>query len=286
MHAPMLRVMAWSAVLLAGCIAPPPPPTTGTVSASTFATKALGTYQLIVRVPPEYAAEPERRFPVVVQLDATFSGLGQHAVTAGLLSELEAQRKAAPAIVVGLAYPEPDAPPNGRFRDYTFPNPRFAPTDASRAQYGFGAEAFYAALRDEILPHVDATWRTDGKARTLVGHSLGGAFVLFSLFHYDAQTNAHFDKFVAASPSYPLEEGALFGEEAKARSRLHFIPARLFVGMGKLEGPAMNVYQEQMVRRLDGYSALALDSAQFEGADHLANMPASYARGLAWVNAR
>ncbi len=263
---------------VAGCVAPPHPPVTGSI-----AQEAFGGFQLFVRVPPEYATQPDRRFPVVVQLDATFSGLAQHDLTSGLMSELEAQHKAPPTIVVGLAYPEPDVAPNGRFRDYTFPNPRFSPSETSRALYGFGAEAFYATLRDQLLPHIDATYRTDGKPRTLVGHSLGGAFVLFALFHYDARANAHFDKFVAASPSYPLEEGALFGEEEKARTRLHFIPARLFVGMGKLEGPAMNVYHQDMVRRLDGYSALRFDSAQFEGADHLGNLAPSYARGLAWV---
>lgn len=271
-------------LLLAGCAAPSHPPITGVVSDEIVGTAALGRFQLVVRVPPEYAGAPDRRFPVVVQLDATFSGLEQHAVTSGLVSELEAQGKLPPTIVVGLAYPDGDAAPSqGRWRDFTFPNPRRAPTDASRAQYAFGAEAFSAALRDELLPQVDAKWRTDGKPRALMGHSLGGAFVLFALFRFDATTNAHFDKFVAASPSYPMEQGALFGEEEKARARLHFIPARLFTGMGRLEGPAMNVYHQEMVKRLDGYSALAFDHAAFEGADHLGNIAPSYARGLAWV---
>lgn len=280
-----MRSWAAALALCCGCVASPHPAVTGTIVEETLTTQ-VGALQLFVRLPPEYERDVGRRFPVIVQLDATFSGLAQHQVTSGFQSELEAARKAEPAIVVGLAYPTPDTPPEGRFRDYTFPNRRFAPSAASKALYGFGAEAFYAAVRDELIPHLDATYRTDGKARTLVGHSLGGAFVLFALFHFDAGANAHFDKFIAASPSYPLEEGALFGEEEAARTRLHFLPVTLFLGMGELEGPAMNVYHREMARRLGGYSALRFEAKQFAGADHLGNIAATYAPGLKFVEAR
>lgn len=45
-----------------------------------------------------------------------------------------------------------------------------------------GAEAYYRFLTQELIPAIDALYRTDPSSRTYSGHSLSGEFALYALF--------------------------------------------------------------------------------------------------------
>jgi predicted alpha/beta superfamily hydrolase len=45
-----------------------------------------------------------------------------------------------------------------------------------------GAENFLRFLQEELIPYVDANFRTDPADRTLWGYSLGARFGLYALF--------------------------------------------------------------------------------------------------------
>jgi hypothetical protein len=153
-----------------------PPPITGRVVTEDFASSTVGdTYRVLVRLPPDYDESPTRRYPVVYQLDATSFG-PQFDVTAGYASELAARGGIPEAIVVGVGYPYDDETPNdrrGRWRDYT--------TRRMDDSAG-GADTFLRFLAEELIPHIDAAYRTDPAVpRALFGHSLGGFFVLYAM---------------------------------------------------------------------------------------------------------
>jgi len=57
-------------------------------------------------------------------------------------------------------------------------------------------EAFLQFLQEELIPDIEANYRTDPAARTLMGTSLCGDFSLYSLFHA-ADT---FANIIASSP--------------------------------------------------------------------------------------
>ncbi len=274
-------------LLLAGCpYSPTHPAISGHLVEERLTSTNVGdTYRILLRLPPEYDTDVNRTFPVIYQLDAVLSGTEEFYVTAGFASELEADHKMPPVIVVGIGYFYDDGPKTGRFRDYTFPVPDPDTHSSLNSAYGFGADSFYAFIRDELIPHVDVGYRTDRKPRTLSGHSLGALFALYSLFRYDS-SNTHFDKFLASSPTFDFENGAIFEKEAQLAARTDTLPVRLFVSIGALEGVFQNVYFDTLVDRLDGhnYSGLFLKDIRYNGTDHLGDIDTGYPDGLRFLS--
>lgn len=85
--------------------------------------------------------------------------------------------------------------PEARYRDYT---PALLPKGEGRDQeLTGGADAFLEIIERRIRPQVQRLAPIDLERQTIWGHSLGGLFVLHTLFH---RTGA-FQAYVAASPS-------------------------------------------------------------------------------------
>lgn len=153
---------------------------TGTVQVLQLETKELpGPRTLRVYVPPGYAQEPTRRYPVLYLQDGqnVFSGLtsflpngewradeaAQALIEAGLIE---------PIIIVGIDNA-------GARRDE-----EYLPTRAKVEGQELGGEAdrYGKLLVEEIKPHIDATYRTKKDARnTAVGGSSLGAIISLHL---------------------------------------------------------------------------------------------------------
>jgi predicted alpha/beta superfamily hydrolase len=126
-------------------------------------------YHVFVRYPEGYAAEPDKRWPVVYLLDgdSLFPMLApQHLL-------LHYDEGLPDAIVVGIAYGSFDPAVNRRDYDFSAPAP-----DAGDGQGG--APAFLRFLKTELLPQVEARVRADPARRVLVGQSRSGYMVLWS----------------------------------------------------------------------------------------------------------
>ncbi|MBK9064802.1 MAG: alpha/beta hydrolase [Acidobacteria bacterium] len=135
------------------------------------------TYQ--VHLPASYKWAKDRRYPVLYVLDGKTHFLHTAASTDFLAAEGEIPE----TIVVAIAS-------TVRIRDFT-------QTDWKEAWVGGGGAAnFKRFLSAELVPLVEKTYRTDG-FRTLVGHSAGGQFVLYTL----TSEPALFHAYVALSPS-------------------------------------------------------------------------------------
>ncbi|MCC6808177.1 MAG: alpha/beta hydrolase [Deltaproteobacteria bacterium] len=262
-------------LLVASCGRPVVVP--GTTVVSTLEAPEIGeTYRITVHLPPEHATDEGRRFAVVYQLDPSFAGLAQLDRTVVAAARLERLSALPPVIVVGVGYDYEDARvvKRGRWRDYSFPVADPEPLTA--ALYGYGGDAFYRFIRDTLVPRIDADYRTDPAApRTIVGHSLGGLFVLYALTRGDGV----FGRFVAASPTFNFENGAIFAETDAAPA----LRGRLFLGIGALEGLPPNGYFDAYAERLARHSGVALATERFAGADHLDTITPSVEHGLAWV---
>jgi len=111
-----------------------------------------------------------------------------------LLAGLAAQP--APHVLVFISHDNPlrtDSPQ--RNRDYT---PLLLPPDEATGALGNGgADAFLDVIERQIRPQVERLATLTPDQRTLWGHSLGGLFVLHTLF---TRTGA-FGTYIAASPS-------------------------------------------------------------------------------------
>ena len=84
-----------------------------------------------------------------------------------------------------------------RQRDYTFPEA----LAADSFPLSGGAEKFLSFIVKELIPYIDKTYRTDTSSRTIMGHSLGGYFSLFTLLTELKENSTYFGTYVAASPS-------------------------------------------------------------------------------------
>ncbi len=129
----------------------------------------LGETRVVdIQLPAGYAANPNRRYPVLVVLDGEF----EFPIAAAMARFYASVTHLPPLIVVGVRNTD-------RTRDLTTaPAPGFAkPPEVETAG---GADRFLRFLSDELLPYVDRQYRTV-PMRVLVGHSLGGLFALHAL---------------------------------------------------------------------------------------------------------
>jgi predicted alpha/beta superfamily hydrolase len=140
-------------------------------------------YHVFIRYPESYAAEPERRWPVVYVLD----GDSLFPLIAPTQLFLHYDEGLPEAIVVGVAYGSFDPAVNARGYDFS------APAPDARADQG-GAPAFLRFLKTELIPQVEGHVRADPARRVLVGQSRSGYFALWSAY-------ADPDLFWAGSPA-------------------------------------------------------------------------------------
>ena len=212
-------------------------------------------YLLDVWLPESYQGSA-LRYPVLYLLDSpgVFGlavGIVMTHVWEGLLPEL---------IVVGIGKPMEtlDEWWAIRTRDYS---PKPLPGDDGSGH----ADAFQRALRDEILPFVDTTYRTDVDDRTICGHSVGGVFVLSLLLN----RSALFRRYLASSPALVVDGQTLLDLRADGPPARSDVPGRLFVSVGTLDTelrPHIEAFNTELQQR--DYQGLHLDTAELAGYGH------------------
>src|SRR5689334_22087790 len=157
---------------------------------------ALGELRHInIHVPKGYSASTSTRFPVLYMPDGGIDEDFPHVVnTVDSLIALGAIR---PVIVVGV-------PNTERRRDLTGPT-RFA-SDSAIAPHVGGSAAFRQFIRGELIPTIDARYRTTSE-RSIVGESLAGLFIVETFLREPTS----FDHYIALDPSLWWDGGSLLG---------------------------------------------------------------------------
>ena len=140
---------------------------------------------LLFYLPEDYNTSSVR-YPVLYLLDGDAHF---HHVT-GIVQFLAEQKVIPPMIVVALANTD-------RTRDFT-------PFKIERRPTSGGADRFLEFLRREVIPLVDAQYRTQ-PFRVLTGHSLGGLFAVYSLL----QAPDLFQAYIAVSPAIGYGNGSI-----------------------------------------------------------------------------
>ncbi len=142
-------------------------------------------------------------------------------------------------------------------------------------------ERFIRFIEDQLKPFLQSRYRVDTSNQTLLGVSLGGLFVLRTLF----TAPSTFQRYVAISPSIWWNCCELLEAEALAVARGD-ISARLFMGVGsdeQAQAPearmVMNLV-EMAARLRRGCPDLKLTSYIFPEEGHMSVPPAGISRGL------
>lgn len=156
-----------------------------------IASSVYGKEQSItVRLPRGYADNPERRYPVLFQVDGgpdqDFEQL------AGIAAEAELSTSIEPFILVGVKTDD-------RYSQLTPGMTRLSP-ELLKANFGErmkpgGADTFRAYLERDVIPWATARYRTD--RRIISAASLGGLFVLDTFLNRPEL----FDDYISLTPS-------------------------------------------------------------------------------------
>jgi hypothetical protein len=126
------------------------------------------SFHIFVDLPEDYR-DSGQDYPTIYLLDGgnTFPLMAAHH------HYLRFGNEAPAAILVGISYgADTFKEGNWRSTDYTAPS--------EERDFWGGASVFQALLEDQLLPMIEAAYRSDPARRIVFGHSLGGQFVLFN----------------------------------------------------------------------------------------------------------
>lgn len=244
-------------------------------------------YQVFVALPPSYAKEPQRRYPVLYVTDADYAFPIIRQINRRL--NLDGP-KVEEFILVGLSYAKGEDGAVSRRRDYT-PTPNGPSTAPAGAIHGQG-QAYQAYLRDQVKPFIAARYRTDTARALFLGHSYGsllGAQILFT-------EPDLFSGYILGSPSLWYDKRHALGLEAGYAAENRDLPAKVYLYVGEYEalrkGDRRYSQKVDMVadnRSLEAalrgrkYPKLSLKSEVLNDEDHLTVAPRGFTQGLKYL---
>ncbi|MEO7741833.1 MAG: alpha/beta hydrolase-fold protein [Usitatibacter sp.] len=235
-------------------------PPEGTRTTSVITSRHTGisyTYQVFL---PAGYAQGTARYPVVYAAD------GEYRFPV-LSSAIEASRRN--LILVNVWH----MGTSRRFVDFTLP----------------GAEAYHRFLTQELVPEIDALYRTDVASRAYSGHSLSGEFALFALF-LERPGQRTFNTIISGEGSFWARPDGSFdsalGDTGLALEREMFtrdrsLPVTLVLAGDILaNGPRVAQVHDYLAAR--GYTGLRLDHRSY-GLGHLPMDGPSFIDALAFA---
>lgn len=220
-------------------------------------------YHIYVRLPEGYDANADARYPTVYLLD----GDSTFPMLAPLHLFMHYDDKIPEAILVGIAYGGFDPSVNKRHEDF-----RIVMDDGSKGR----APGFLAMLEDELIPRIDARFRTDPERRVIVGQSRGGTAVLYAAYRKPGLFWGH----IASNPGREPDTKLLYGMDREAPEKArggHLIVASGSLDRDYLRGTALD-WRDQIAARDD----LPWDTRfiDIEGGTHAANLGDAYRRAM------
>lgn len=240
-------------------------------------------YQVFVALPPSYASEPQRKYPVLYVTDADYAFPIIRQISRRLNGE---GPKVEEFILVGLSYAKGEDGAVSRRRDYT-PMPKGA-GDTAHGK----AQAYQTYLRDQVKPFITQRYRTDPGRSVFLGHSYGGLLgAQILLTEPDL-----FSGYILGSPSFWFAREHYREMESGYAARSKDLPAKVFLYVGEYEtvrkgDPRFNrtgdmvgdnrAFEKALKERK--YPGLSLKSVVLNDEDHLTVAPRGFTQGLRYL---
>lgn len=246
----------------------------GTEERTLFCPTLGREYHLSVALPDSYKRSTQA-YPVIYVLDGDlFFGMA-----AGLTPLANWLWAAPEAIIVGVSYGMESFEQwvELRERDFKVPEVRDAPPDSA-------ANVFLDALTQEMIPFIEAHYRTMPTDRCLYGYSSSGFFVLYALFH---QPDA-FRRYLCGSGDLYIAYPYVIQHDAQLAGRDGAKPIELYLSAGALEDDQFP-YFHQLVAFLEqgNYPGLTVNTEIYPGEGHGSEGVAlTYLHGLRRVYAQ
>ncbi|WP_128331055.1 alpha/beta hydrolase [Apibacter sp. HY039] len=184
-----------------------------------------------VYTPPEYK-KGSSEYPVIYLIDGetNFHSLVaiQKAFTKGMYNYMPE------SIIIGIVNTD-------RTRDLT-PSKSFLKRDEKVFfENSGGAVNFHNFLIKELRPYINTQYRTNGY-NTLIGHSFGGLFTLYTLIHNPVS----FNSYIALDPSIWWDNRKIFNEALKMEKGINYKGINVFIAKAKDEGKDKSEHSESI----------------------------------------
>ncbi|QTD41852.1 alpha/beta hydrolase [Sporosarcina sp. Te-1] len=235
-------------------------------------------YKVTVSVP--MADIPPEGFPVLYVLDGNAYGTMSREMLK-LQWRRSDKTQVDATVIVSIGYETTEVFPSTRVLDFTPPASAVSlppkPDGTPWPAHG-GAEEFLHFIEKEVLPFVFKSASINADRQTLFGHSLGGLFVLYTLFNRPDL----FQNYISCSPSIWWNECQILKEEQRK-----CLPdgKNLFIAAEK--GDKQNMYDNA----LHLYERLRTDSPSImfrspEGENHMSIVPAILSEAIRFFHGK
>jgi len=133
-------------------------------------------------------------------------------------------------------------------------------------------DLFLKFIGEELFPFIDTHYSTIATDRAIAGFSVGGQFVLYTLWSKPEL----FNRYIAISPSTPVEfNDVLAGSDDAFRSNLSEHKLRLFIATGSNE---FSIIGDRL--REQNFEGLTLTTLEVENATHKAMLHSSLPQAI------
>jgi len=214
-------------------------------------------YELSIWLPPGYSSS-EQTYPTLYVLDAPF--LFGPTVWSAFIQSLDADIPEMIVVGIGKRMTSLDEWWSIRWRDYSL----ISMPGESGSGHG---DAFLRFIGEELIPFIDANYRTQPEDRILWGESMSGSYTVSVMF---SQTNL-FNRYIASAPSFFDRGQTLFDFEHALAAVSLASEVCLFVCVGELDktyGPGAQAFMKALSAK--EIPNLKFRTMIFEGLGHTA----------------
>lgn len=241
-------------------------------------------YQLYISFPSRYSTKDTVKYPVLYVLDGRYFFPLFKSTREGMDWGNELEK----VIIVGIGSGLDDATWTVNRRcDYTTSmdtlsdrkNEKLMGLPKGTIKSG-GAENFLNCITTEIIPYIDAHYKTTND-RGITGHSLGGLFTTYCLIN----SKGVFNRYGISSPSLWWNNNELLNKADtffNKNKTWDISPVKVFISVGKKEGVTMVPTMVKFSTMLEdkAYKNVSLKWHLFENETHLSVVPAYLSRTL------
>lgn len=236
------------------------------------------SFKIFSSLPSEYYQDATSTYPLLLVLDA-------NAYFESVVAELKLgtlTQGLPKSIVVGIGYKGFWAMDSLRDRDYT--HPKALPEDSFRISGG--AEKFKRFIDIELLPKIFKQFRIDQNQIVLMGHSLGGYFVLYYLFDSLEKREGKVRNFISVSPALGYHNQYLLTKEKDLGLAARSLPIKLFASTGSAEYESNheNLFSK-LTTQVESYPyrEAKVKFVEFGNFDHMDSAMPGFMKGLIFV---
>lgn len=235
------------------------------------------TYPIFVSLPSSYNSS-DKDYPVVYMLDA-YSSFG---IVTQMAKLLAFNKELPELIILGISSEGGSREFNyNRARDYTptsISSDKIQDNLESMIPTSGGASNFLSFIANELIPFIEPKYRIKNDDRTLIGHSLGGLFVGYTLL----QDQKIFNRYVMISPALFWDNNYLLNQEKNYYAKTKSLNAIVYTSVGSLEETSFLDTWKEFTGSLKQheYSGLKLSAEISPNETHYTIIPHLATRGL------